>query len=98
MELFINNKENIEKFTYLFKNIKSITNDTIIKFTADFINSQGINNDKTCLYEFKIGNSWFDEYKYTSDEPSIEIGINTVILSKIFNTLSSNQSIKIIYK
>ena len=97
MELLLNEKENIDKFTYLIKNIKNITENTIIKFSSHSIHSQGINSNKTCLYEFKIGNLWFNEYKYTTDETSIEIGINTVVLSKIFNTLSANQSIKIIY-
>ena len=97
MELFINNKENIDKFTYLFKNIKNITTDTIFNFNSEFITSQGMNPSKTSIYNLKIGHLWFDEYKYTSDEECIEIGINTVILSKIFNTISQNQTIKIIY-
>ena len=97
MELLLNEKEQVDKFAYLIKNIKNITNDTTIKFAPHAIYSQGINNDKTCLYEFKIGKLWFNDYKYISQEPCIEIGINTIILSKIFNTLSTNQSIKIIY-
>lgn len=97
MELFINNKENIDKFTYLFKNIKNITTDTIINFNSEFITSQGMNPSKSSIYNLKIGHLWFDEYKYTSDEEYIEIGINTVILSKIFNTITQNQYIKIIY-
>lgn len=97
MELFINNKENIEKFTYLFKNIKNITTDTIFKFNSEFIASQGMNPSKTSIYNLKIGHLWFDEYKYTSNEEFIEIGINTLVLNKIFNTISQNQTIKIIY-
>ena len=97
MELTIDNKENINKFSYFIKNLKNISGNINISFNENCIYSKGLNENHTSLYEFKISNEWFCNYNYTSSNDTIDIGLNTIILFKIFNTLQENENIKIIF-
>lgn len=96
MIININELNKCTEFITIFKHIHKFATFIMLDFTENGLEVQGIDQTKSCVFELNITNNWFDEYSI-EDNKSYNIGVNAIILSKIFGIYNENQNICIEY-
>lgn len=91
----IQNKEKVNHFSEIFKNIKAFSKSVNIYFEASRMYFQLIDESQICLTELELQKTWFDIYNCDEDIPALSI--NTDILSKILKCNTENDKIEIRY-
>ena len=90
LTITINNTSNFTQFNTILQNLKGISNSLLLNCDEKGIYAQGMDGSHVCLFELKIGEDWFDEYK--CDE-ACSMGINCEMLYKILSCLKEGQHI-----
>ena len=100
IKITIHDNKQATQFTHLISNIHKLSEGVVLRFRKNYLYAQGIDKAHAVLFEFKIHCSWFHHYDATlvNDADEIPLGINTNILSKVFNTKEDNQSVDIVYE
>ena len=96
MIIELNNLIKCTEFTTIFKHLHKFATFILLDFDKDGLNVQGMDPSKSCIFELNIKNTWFDKYEI-QDENEYNIGVNAIILSKIFSIHNENQFIIISY-
>lgn len=91
----IKNKEKVNHFSEIFKNIKAFSKAVNIYFEPSRLYFQLIDESQICLTELELQNTWFDEYVCDEDIPALSV--NTEILSRILKCNTENDKIVIEY-
>ena len=94
MKLIIGNKKKAQIFTSIFQNLNRFTVDINIYFKKTELYIQGMDTSHCSMFEIVLKKEWFEDYKCDSE---CFIGINAIILYKIFNTKQENQIIVLEY-
>ena len=90
MYVSISKREDVNKFSCIFKHIGNLQEIFKLVFTPEGITGQAMDSAHVCLFELKLEKNWFDEYKV---EKEIEIGIAAVLFCKMIECLKENQKI-----
>jgi len=93
MELVLTNKQKINQFSIIFKNLKNISTDVEMHVQENRIYIQGMDSGHVCLFEIEIKSFWFNEYKF--DGVDLRLGINCELIHKIINCKGDNQNIRL---
>ena len=93
MELVLTNKQKINQFSLIFKNLKNISTDVEMHVQEKRIYIQGMDSGHVCLFEIEIKSFWFNEYKF--DGVDLRLGINCELIHKIINCKDDNQNIRL---
>tara|TARA_A100001015_G_scaffold318565_1_gene438819 strand:- start:3102 stop:3896 length:795 start_codon:yes stop_codon:yes gene_type:complete len=96
MIIELNNLIKCTEFTTIFKHLHKFATFILLDFDKNGLNVQGMDPSKSCIFELNIKNDWFDKYEII-DENEYNIGVNAIILSKIFSVHNENQFIVISY-
>ena len=86
MNIAITNLQKAETFAAIFQHIKVFTDNVNIMFEAERMYIQAMDTSRVSIFEIVLPAAWFDKYEQTN-AANTTIGINTVILFKILNTL-----------
>ena len=90
MYVSISKREDVNKFSCIFKHIGNLQEIFKLVFTPEGITGQAMDSAHVCLFELKLEKNWFDEYKVDKE---IEIGIAAVLFCKMIECLKENQTI-----
>ena len=90
MYVSISKREDVGKFSCIFKHIGNLQELFKLVFTPEGITGQAMDSAHVCLFELKLEKNWFGEYKV---EKKIEIGIAAVLFCKMIECLKENQEI-----
>ena len=93
MELVLTNKQKINQFSHIFKNLKNISTDVEMHIQENRVYIQGMDAGHVCLFEIELKSFWFNEYKF--DGVDMRLGINCEVLHKIINCKEDHQNIKL---
>ena len=96
MIIELNNLIKCTEFTTIFKHLYKFATFILLDFDKNGLKVQGMDPSKSCIFELNIKNDWFDTYEII-DGNEYNIGINAIILSKIFGIHNENQFIVISY-
>ena len=80
MYVSISKREDVGKFSCIFKHIGNLQELFKLVFTPEGITGQAMDSAHVCLFELKLEKNWFGEYKV---EKKIEIGIAAVLFCKM---------------
>ena len=94
MILTIENSRKADIFATIFSHLKIFADGININFYEDHLYIQGMDYAHISLFEIKIMQDWFDKYEILPDDIK-EIGVNSVILSKILHTRQEPHSINL---
>ena len=94
MKLVLETKDKITKFIVLFQNLKSFSEYVNLHINSDGIYMQGMDASQCSCFESKLTKEWFDNYEYDSENDTILIGINTMILQKILGIYVDSQHLE----
>jgi proliferating cell nuclear antigen len=94
MKLIIGNKKKAQIFTAIFQNLNRFTVDVNIYFKEEELYIQGMDSGHCSMFEIVLKKDWFEDY--TCDKQCF-VGVNAIILYKIFNTKQENQIIILEY-
>ncbi len=94
MELHIKDEQKSNSFVKIFKNMHLISEYVSITFYSNNIYIQGIENSKSAIFELKLHNDWFSDYKINNSD-SININMNCNILSKVFGIHAEKEAVTI---
>jgi len=86
MHLTISDKSKKDIFISLFQLLKSCSSAITIYFNNDHIYIQGMDKSHVCLFEIKIGSSWFNSYEVLEENISI-----CLCTQFFYNILSLNE-------
>jgi len=92
----LNNLTKCIEFTTVFKHLHKFATFILLYFNKCGLKVQGMDPSKSCIFELNIKNDWFDKYEI-DDENEYNIGVNAIILSKIFGIHNETQFIVISY-
>lgn len=92
MELVLTNKQKINQFSLIFKNLKNISTDVEMHVQENRIYIQGMDSGQICLFEIEIKSFWFNEYKFEGKD--LRLGINCELIHKIINCKEDSQNIR----
>jgi len=84
------------EFTTIFKHLYKFATFILLDFDNNGLKVQGIDPSKSCVFELNIKNTWFDKYEIVQNK-EYNIGVNAIILSKIFGIHNEDQFITISY-
>jgi len=90
MNICISDPKKIAQFANIFRHCKQITEVVNLNFDGDGLYMQGMDVSHACLFELKISEKWFDEFKVKTD---CIIGVYCEILFRIISCLSDGQCI-----
>jgi proliferating cell nuclear antigen PCNA len=90
MYVSISKREDVSKFSCIFKNIGNLQELFKLVVTPEGIAGQAMDSAHVCLFELKLEKEWFGEYKV---DKQIEIGIAAVLFCKIIDCLKEDQKI-----
>ena len=91
MEIVLTNKQKINQFSLIFKNLKNISQDVEMHITSEKMYIQGMDAGHVCLFELELKKYWFNKYEFTGE--NLNLGVNCEILHKIINCKSEYQNI-----
>lgn len=94
MKLIIGNKKKAQVFTAIFQNLNKFTVDVNIYFKKDELYIQGMDSSHCSMFEIVLKKDWFEDYTCNKE---CFVGVNALILYKIFNTKQENQIIILEY-
>ena len=63
MYVSISKREDVSKFSCIFKHIGNLQELFKLVFTPEGITGQAMDSAHVCLFELKLEKNWFDEYK-----------------------------------
>lgn len=95
MKLVIASKKKANVFTAIFQNLNKFTVDININFKEDEMYIQGMDSSHCSMFEICLKKEWFEDYQ--CNETTI-VGINSLVLYKIFSTRQENQIIVMEYE
>ena len=81
MKFVISNKDKVNKFHCIMKNMKSLVNEVNMFISECGIYIQGMDSAHVGLFELKLERAWFDVYE--NKEGDVTMGINCEALSTI---------------
>ena len=94
MKLVIASKKKANVFTAIFQNLNKFTVDININFKEEEMYIQGMDSSHCSMFEINLKKEWFEDYQC---DQTTTIGINSLILYKIFTTRQDNQIIVMEY-
>lgn len=94
MKLIIGNKKKAQVFTAIFQNLNRFTVDVNLYLKKEEIYIQGMDSSHCSMFEIVLKKDWFEDYKCDKE---CFVGVNALILYKIFNTKQENQIIILEY-
>ena len=94
MKLIIGNKKKAQVFTAIFQNLNRFTVDVNLYLKKEELYIQGMDSSHCSMFEIVLKKDWFEDY--TCDKECF-VGVNALILYKIFNTKQENQIIILEY-
>jgi proliferating cell nuclear antigen PCNA len=94
MKIVLTDSKKVAQFTSILKNLKNFSSDIEIHVDETRMYAQGMDGSHCCLFELQIFSDWFTEYE---SDGSDRLGINCLLLSKIFSCLNGNESIELNY-
>lgn len=104
MEIILHHPHKTDIFCALFQNIKQFTDHINLFFEKERLFVQSMDSAHVSILEIELPAKWFDSYKAKESEgsaeanwPSIVIGLNVSVLSKILATREKSQTITIVY-
>jgi proliferating cell nuclear antigen PCNA len=94
MEFVLTNKQKINQFSLIFKNLKNISSEVEMHIQEHRIYIQGMDSGQVCLFEIELKSFWFNEYKFGGK--NLRLGINCELIHKIINCKEDSQNIRFI--
>ena len=73
MDLSLSDPGRISAFRKLVAAMASLTPQLGLRFSAEGLSCQGMDNCQVCLFDLVLTHSWFDEYACSEDMPTITI-------------------------
>ena len=80
MQVSISKREDVTKFSCIFKNIGNLQELFKLVFTPEGVTGQAMDTAHVCLFELKLEKDWFDEYDVKEE---IEVGVAAVLFFKM---------------
>ena len=90
MQVSISKREDVTKFSCIFKNIGNLQELFKLVFTPEGVTGQAMDAAHVCLFELKLEKDWFDEYDVKEE---IEVGVAAVLFCKMIECLKEDQKI-----
>lgn len=90
MQVSISKREDVSKFSCIFKNIGNLQELFKLVFTPEGVTGQAMDSAHVCLFELSLEKEWFGEYNVTE---TIEIGVAAVLFCKMIDCLKDDQKI-----
>jgi len=90
MHVSISKREDVSKFSCIFKNIGNLQELFKLVFTPEGVSGQAMDSAHVCLFELKLEKDWFDEY---NNNKKVEIGVAAVLFCKMVECLKEDQKI-----
>lgn len=97
MKFSIHSKNVANKFSSIFTNLSTLTDNVSMFFRDEGLYIQGMDNSHISLYEVNFDKSWFTTYKREINDAT-KITINLDYFKRILSTRGDKQSICIEYK
>jgi len=94
---FIVGSKSVKKcgvFTDIIRNVKSIADDVIVRFTEKGLHIQAMDKSHVSLLDVRIAPAWFDEYSLSSGGHDEAVGFNTKMLFKVLGCRAKDQPIE----
>ena len=90
MRVLIKNKQKVNKFSTIFKNINDILSTVKLNFKEDKLTAQGMDVTQCCLFEINILSEWFDEYIIDGE---VNVGLPCNLMYRLLSCLEDEQEI-----
>lgn len=94
---FVLGSSNIKRcgvFTDIIRNVKSIADDVIVRFTEKGLHIQAMDKSHVSLLDVRISRDWFDEYGLSPSWHDEAVGFNTKMLFKVLGCRAKDQRIE----
>jgi len=95
MKIVLTDANKVSQFTSILKNLKNFSSDIEIHVDEYRLYVQGMDGGHCCLFELQLMSDWFAEYE---SDGAHRIGINCLLLARIFSCLNGNESIELNYE